>query len=76
MLCLTALAFASFLRPSLIITIGMDLSSGVHESDRYAKNSGRQHIQVHRRTLPSYTREFSKNSKSLIFLSYWQETAK
>ncbi|MDG1138858.1 MAG: DUF115 domain-containing protein [Opitutales bacterium] len=72
---LSALAFAHFLNPALIVTVGMDLCSGVHPSDRYAKNTGRCHIKVHAEHYHNIPGNYQKTVKT-PFLSDWQETTK
>ena len=72
---LTALSFAHSLCPSLIITIGMDLSSGLHHGDRYAVNTGRTHIQVHAEHYHTIPGNFEKTVKTPFF-SDWEETSR
>lgn len=72
---LTALSFAHSLSPSLIITIGMDLSSGLHHGDRYAGNTGRTHIQVHAEHYHTIPGNFEKTVKTPFFAD-WEETSK
>ena len=71
---LTAMMFANFLNPSVILTVGMDLSGGGNGMERYAKNTRRSHIQIqadHYHNIPGNFQD----TVPTPFLSDWQETS-
>ena len=71
---LTALALADFLDPSVILLLGMDMSGIDDGSTRYAKITGRRHIQ----TLSSINHDIPGNFSETVktpFFSDWQETS-
>jgi hypothetical protein len=71
---LSAISFANFLSPSLIILVGMDLSGGGQGEIRYAKITGREQIV----TNASVKHEIPGNFSETVltpFLSDWQETS-
>ncbi len=71
---LTALAFANFINPAAILTVGMDLASGGIGQERYAENTQRSHIQIHASHYHDVPGNFSDTVKT-PFLSDWQETS-
>lgn len=71
---LTALSFADFLNPSLILLAGMDLSGGDGGSERYAESTGRSYIKIeafHYHNVPGNYIEKVQTP----FLSDWSETS-
>lgn len=71
---LTALALADFLGPSAILLLGMDMSGKDDGSTRYAKITGRQHIQTLSKIYHEVPGNFSDSVKTPFF-SDWQETS-
>lgn len=71
---LTALAFANFLRPSVIILLGMDLSGKGRGEKRYAEKTGRSQIEVHASKYHEIPGNYEK-SVPTPFFSDWQETS-
>ena len=71
---LTALSFADFLNPSVIIMVGMDLSGGNRGAQRYAQSTGRSHMEIH----ASHVHKVPGNYENEVFtpfLSDWRETS-
>ena len=71
---LTALALADFLDPSVILLLGMDMSGIDDGSTRYAKITGRRHIQTLSSIYHDIPGNFSETVKTPFF-SDWQETS-
>lgn len=71
---LTALAMADFLDPAVIILVGMDMSGKGDGSTRYAKLTGRDHIQTLSQIYHEIPGNFCESVKT-PFLSDWQETS-
>lgn len=71
---LTALMVANFLNPSVLLTLGMDLSGGGGGHERYAKNTNRAHVQIFASHYHKIPGNFS-DTVTTPFLSDWQETS-
>jgi len=71
---LTAIQLANSMGPSAILLIGMDLSGGGNGEVRYAKNTGRDHIQIHAEAYHKIPGNFT-NEVLTPFFSDWLETS-
>ena len=71
---LTAMMFANFLNPAVILSVGMDLSGGGNGMERYAENTQRSHIQIQAAHYHNIPGNF-KDTVPTPFLSDWQETS-
>ena len=71
---LTALAFADFINPAAILLIGLDLSGGGEGNIRYAKNTGRSHIEINASIFHDIPGNFEKTVRTPFF-SDWKETS-
>jgi hypothetical protein len=71
---LTAIAFANFINPAAILLIGMDLSGGGDGSIRYAKNTGRSHIEINASVFHDIPGNFEQTVRTPFF-SDWKETS-
>ena len=71
---LTAISFTNFLSPSAVILFGMDLSNDGQGEKRYARLTGRDHIEIHTSQYHKIPGNFSE-FVSTPFLSDWQETS-
>ena len=71
---LSALLFADFLDPSVILMVGMDLAGGGRGEERYAESTGRGHIQIQ----AAQYHKVPGNFEPVVptpFLSDWKETS-
>jgi hypothetical protein len=71
---LSALLFADFLDPSVILMVGMDLAGGGRGAERYAESTGRGHIQIQAAQYHKVPGNFEPGVPT-PFLSDWKETS-
>tara|TARA_B100001093_G_scaffold451579_1_gene459122 strand:+ start:628 stop:2163 length:1536 start_codon:yes stop_codon:yes gene_type:complete len=71
---LTALSFADFLNPAVVIMVGMDLSGGKGGAQRYAKSTGRAHIEIHASNIHKVPGNYETEVLTPFF-SDWSETS-